>query len=708
MRRDWPLSFKISFTAWLLCGPFVGLLIAKDSDQDKCEVVVEARDNSGKPRTDITARLFDFESTWRVRRLIEREAQGGPQGLIRWSGLEPNSYLVIAKTADGLAGIHQCLLTSDNANQKAVIALSPARPTVVLLKDELGKPITGATIRSLLLTGPNGESRFGWPSLAVCGLVSSPSDAKGLLTLPDLPEGTLKVTIGHPDFAPVQIEEVQSGQSVPTSAVMEVGVPLTFEFEKVPDRPMVESLLIDLRYDPFEALSTFIDKLPDLRSNGIGHLTVAAGPCDWVRFTHPDYQIIPTYASINGKTLADTEEPMQIRRGADRFRFQILPKVKARGRVIDEATGKPIASQTVQGEMYSKISDGPFARFASKWSHVDWGNTDAEGRFELLLAAGKARITYRSKGMLANPSATEVEVAADGSTVIPDILVRPIPKVRGVVLDDAGAPIERAVVRFRDSILAYADSISSTDEQGRFELSPPWIPTDLQTDEARPLQTVVAFHPSKPLADQVQVRLDQPESLDRVELRLKPSDPRSLVGGFAAELTPFQRGIVSKEQQQRQRDSLVGKPAPDLDGLVWLNTAKPTMALADFRGKYVLLQFWTTWCGPCHGDLPTIKLAYDLYRDKDFVVIGVHNNSMPIDAIEADAKKNDMRYPIVVDHPDGRILKAYEKQVDGYPSYLLIGPDGKVIQDDLAPVPTLRSHTIEIVRSNILENSKKE
>ncbi len=47
--------------------------------------------------------------------------------------------------------------------------------------------------------------------------------------------------------------------------------------------------------------------------------------------------------------------------------------------------------------------------------------------------------------------------------------------------------------------------------------------------------------------------------------------------------------------------------------------------LSDFRGKHLLIDFWGTWCGPCVGEIPFLKKAYDTYKDKGFEILGMDN-----------------------------------------------------------------------------------
>lgn len=68
---------------------------------------------------------------------------------------------------------------------------------------------------------------------------------------------------------------------------------------------------------------------------------------------------------------------------------------------------------------------------------------------------------------------------------------------------------------------------------------------------------------------------------------------------------------------------LEGEPAPEISGVIAWKNSKP-LCLRDFRGKYVLLDFWGYWCGPCLYRMPEIFQLHDMYAKKGLVIIGLH------------------------------------------------------------------------------------
>ncbi len=122
-----------------------------------------------------------------------------------------------------------------------------------------------------------------------------------------------------------------------------------------------------------------------------------------------------------------------------------------------------------------------------------------------------------------------------------------------------------------------------------------------------------------------------------------------------------------------------GQAAPDfaartLDGR--------SVTLADFKGKVVLLDFWGTWCGVCVIDLPKLKaIRAEFGNDPRFVML-----SLSVDDEEAKLRahvlKHDMNWlhAALGDREQAWPAKLY--QVSGYPSYWLIGTDGKVLYSD--------------------------
>ena len=617
-----------------------------------------------------------------------------------------SAYVARATTRDGLVGYRDCSLIDDTTRHDIDLTVLETAVIKLHVRDESGKPVRGTSIWSISHNGPNGSMWFAKNRnlFEAFELPVKPSDESGELLLPELPAGKIDVKLMHPDYAPCELKRLRVDRQTKVEATLPAGVKLTFKVEMEGKPASVSGLEFHLGHYPDEHPSSLAGPLPDLRPDGTAPMTVSAGKYTRLRLTHPDYVVTPEYLSIGGHGPAGDREYFDIGPGADLFTFQIHRKLKVRGRAVDASSRKPVANVSVYAFLEPAADNSPFARFA-KEKEVGFAEANDRGEFDIDLAAGKASLMFGS-GDYVWPPRYRVDVAAGQSALDHDILIKPIPKLRGLVEDENGKPLAGAVVRFRGSELNDACRSAVSDSQGRFEMSPPFIPVDWKTEEPKPRQTLVAFHPYQPLGGELEINLGAASTaLENVVLRMKPQEFGALVTGYPSELTPRERGIVaSDEKEHLAAISLAGKLAPELDGAAWLNSPKPKMSLTDFRAKFVLLQFWTTWCGACHSDLPNVKLARDLYESKGLVVIGVHDNSMPLDAIKEDAAKNGMTWPIVVDQTDGRILANYQDRgFSGFPSYILIGPDGTVIKDDeTVASPNLFNFKVEVIRQFVM------
>jgi peroxiredoxin len=108
-----------------------------------------------------------------------------------------------------------------------------------------------------------------------------------------------------------------------------------------------------------------------------------------------------------------------------------------------------------------------------------------------------------------------------------------------------------------------------------------------------------------------------------------------------------------------------------------------TISLKDYRGKVVLLDFWATWCGPCRGEVPNLKSAYEKFgKNPKFVIISLSLDD-DIAAPKDYVKKNGMDWTqgFLGDWGQDKVTKAYG--VNSIPATFLIGPDGKVIDKGL-------------------------
>ncbi|MEL6254590.1 MAG: TlpA disulfide reductase family protein [Bacteroidota bacterium] len=124
---------------------------------------------------------------------------------------------------------------------------------------------------------------------------------------------------------------------------------------------------------------------------------------------------------------------------------------------------------------------------------------------------------------------------------------------------------------------------------------------------------------------------------------------------------------------------LIGVTAPDIplptpDG--------ETVSLEDYRGKYLLVDFWASWCGPCRQENPNVRRMYAAYKDKGFEILGVsldRNRERWLQAIE----KDQLPWKHVSDLKQWGSIAAQTYGVHSIPYTVLLDPNGKIIAKKL-------------------------
>jgi thiol-disulfide isomerase/thioredoxin len=108
-----------------------------------------------------------------------------------------------------------------------------------------------------------------------------------------------------------------------------------------------------------------------------------------------------------------------------------------------------------------------------------------------------------------------------------------------------------------------------------------------------------------------------------------------------------------------------------------------TYKLSDYRGKWVLVNYWATWCPPCREELPELEVFHSNHKDKDAVVLGVAMERIKKERLKAFVDDQFISYPILMMKPAASTELG---RVPGLPTSYLINPEGELAARQVGPV----------------------
>lgn len=215
----------------------------------------------------------------------------------------------------------------------------------------------------------------------------------------------------------------------------------------------------------------------------------------------------------------------------------------------------------------------------------------------------------------------------------------------------------------------YRQLYMSKDEEGMKKLEPRF--DELEAKEKSITRDYLDKHPGSPIA---MYALNEFAGYE-----INPTEVEPVFKKLDKKIRRSQAGLAFEKRIKAAKRTAVGQPALDFSQAA--ADGKP-ISLASLRGKYVLVDFWASWCGPCRAENPNVVRAYSKYKGKGFEILGVSLDDKKdkwLAAIQAD----NLSWIHVSDLKGWKNAAAELYSIRAIPQNLLIDPQGVIIAKNL-------------------------
>lgn len=177
-------------------------------------------------------------------------------------------------------------------------------------------------------------------------------------------------------------------------------------------------------------------------------------------------------------------------------------------------------------------------------------------------------------------------------------------------------------------------------------------------------------------------RLSQEKiSADLLQLNKSKFDPNFLTAQ-KKEIEESLVGLTKYYEQVQEANKMNNSPSPTFD---YINYVGGNTKLDDFKGKYVYIDVWATWCGPCRQEIPFLKKAEEKYHDKNIAFISISIDKLKDqEKWKTMVKEKELSGVQLFADNDWNSKFVQEYKITGIPRFILIDPNGNIVKADAA------------------------